>query len=112
MKQVLGKAIVLGYDYTLRLTVTEALFPSNGVFVAQIRTDEDSGTILATISSDNSELVRVSDTVIDIYIPGTKSVNWVADRVVLDIVNTTPNPDKYLGVKLRFLVEKPVTRGL
>lgn len=112
MKEISGKAIVIGYDYTVRLTADSALFPSGAALTAQIRTTEDSETILATLTSAGAELVRISDTVIDIYIPGTKSATWVPGRVVMDIVNTTPNPDQYVGLKLTFTVEKPVTRGL
>lgn len=112
MKEISGKAIIIGYDYTVRLTADTALFPSGASLTAQIRTSEDSETILATLTSGAGELVRFSDTVIDIYIPGTKSATWVAGRVLMDIVNTTPNPDQYVGLKLTFIAEKPITRGL
>lgn len=112
MKEISGKAIMIGYDYTVRLTVDTALFPAGAALTAQIRASEDSEIILATLTSGANELLRVSDTVIDISIPGTKSATWTAGRVLMDIVNTTPNPDQYVGLKLTFIVEKPITRGL
>lgn len=108
-------SLIAGYECRLRLAVVGSdtpVFPVGVTLAAQIRRTRADTSLLATLTSDNGGLLRVSDSEIDIVIGGSSSADWPAGEVVLDLVRTDTDPDKHLGFALRIPVVLPVTRGL
>lgn len=112
MYEIRGQALVLGYDFQMRLAATADIFPPGFTGTAHVRASRDDATILATLTTANGGLVRIDNKNLDLKITGVQSAGWTATSVVLDIVRTDPTPDQYLGIRLTILTEKPVTRGL
>jgi hypothetical protein len=112
MYEIRGQALVLGYDFQMRLAASADVFPPGFTGTAHVRANTDDPTILATLTSGNGGLVRIDNRNLDLKITGAQSAGWTATSVVLDIIRTDPIPDQYLGIKLTILTEKPVTRGL
>lgn len=109
-----GAPIRIGYEWRQRLSVptTPAPFPSGVTFTSHVRANRSDTTVLATLTTDNGGLVRISDTEIDIVIPVSATTVMQAGTVVMDIVRTDTAPDVHLGFELKIPVILPVTRGL
>lgn len=107
-----GPTIVAGYEYRLRIAADLALFPAGCALTSHVRRKVSETAILATLTTANGGLARVSDTEVDIAIAGTASASWQAGTVVLDMVRTDVNPDQHLGFVLEIPVTLAVTRGL
>lgn len=108
-----GSAIVAGYEWRQRITVSAAVppFPEGVALTAHVRATLASDTVLATLSTAAGSIERVDDDSIDLIISGAASVSW-SDTVVLDCVRTDTDPDSYLGFQMAVPVVQPVTRGL
>lgn len=108
-------SLIAGYEWRQRLAVLGSdtpVFPVGVTLAAHIRRKRADAAPLATLTSDNGGLLRVSDSEIDIVIGGSISADWPVGEVVLDLVRTDTDPDKHLGIGLRIPVVLPVTRGL
>lgn len=113
-----GRALMLGYDWTIQLELTPEVlndppyFPAGTEVVAHVRYRTKDTNPLTTLSTFNQKITRVSDSTISITIPGVDSVNWTPGEVVMDLARVDDDPDTYVGVKLTIPTKLPVTRGL
>ena len=64
-----GPAIVAGYAYTLQIETDGATFPVGCTLIAHVRGKVSDSTVLATLSTANGGLTRLSDTILEITIP-------------------------------------------
>lgn len=107
-----GPAIVIGYRYKVPIEADAALFPAGATFTAHVRSKVTSTDILATLTTANGGLLRISDTQLEITISAAQSAGMAAGTVELDIVRTDVSPIQHLGFALKIPVMQPVTRGL
>ena len=107
-----GPAIMIGYAYRLRLEAEGVLFPEGAVFVGQVRQSPRATEVLATLSSANGGLVRVSDHALDLQIVASDTAGMEVGSVVIDVVRTDVSPELHLGFALEIPVLLPVTRGI
>ena len=106
-----GPAIVAGYPYRLQIEADAALFPEGAVFVAEIRAKVSAASVIATLTTANGGLLRVSDTVLELAIAPEASASLGAGSVILDVVRSDLIPPRYLSFFLEIPVVLPVTRG-
>jgi hypothetical protein len=106
---VTGQSIVAGYEWRQRVEASSLLFPDGATYTAQVRATAASATVMATITTAGGGVVRITDRVIELVIPGSSSTLWTGE-VVLDLVRTDTNPDLHMGFFLTVPVVQPVTR--
>jgi len=106
-----GPAIVAGYAYRLQIEADAALFPEGAVFAAEVRTKVSAASVIATLTTANGGLLRVSDTVLELAIAPEATASLGAGGVVLDVVRTDLMPPRHLSFFLEIPVVLPVTRG-
>ena len=107
-----GPAIMIGYAYRLRLEAEGVLFPEGSEFTGHVRAKLEDAQILATLTSANGGLSRVTDSALDLQIGAAETARMTAGSVVVDVVRTDVDPDLHLGFALEIPVMQPVTRGL
>lgn len=107
-----GPAIIAGYEYRLQVETGSAVFPQSCTLAAQLRAKVSDATVIATLTTQNGELLRKSDTVVEIVIAPEASAGLSAGSVVLDMVRTDLVPPRHLQFTLEIPVVRPVTRGL
>jgi hypothetical protein len=107
-----GPAIVAGYEYKLQLEADSPVFPAGCSLTAQVRAKVSDINIIATLTTANGCLARISDTVVEITIPSTATAGLPPGSVVMDMVRTDLEPDRHLSFTLEIPVVRPVTRGL
>lgn len=107
-----GPAIVAGYTYKLQIEAESALFPDGAAFTAQVRSKISASAIIATLSTANGGIARVSDTMVELTIGPEATADLGAGSVVVDIVRTDLIPPRHLSFFLEIPVVLPVTRGL
>jgi hypothetical protein len=107
-----GPAIVAGYEYRLQLEVDSPVFPAGCALTAQARARVSDSAVLATLTTGNGGLARISDTVVEITIPPAVTASLPPGSVVMDMVRTDLEPDRHLNFTLEIPVIRPVTRGL
>lgn len=109
-----GRVIDAGYVWRQRLQfdTTEVVFPVGVALAAHVRATRIANSILATLTTANGGLTRVSDQSIDIVIAASATALMPVGTVVVDIVRTDVDPDEHLGIALNIPVQMPVTRGL
>jgi hypothetical protein len=107
-----GPAIVAGYEYRLRLEADSPVFPEGCTLAAQVRTKVSDSAVIATLTTANGGLARISDIVVEITIPPAATANLPPGSVVMDMVRTDLEPDRHLNFTLEIPVIRPVTRGL
>ena len=107
-----GPAVLVGYEYRLQLEAEGALFPDEARFAGQVRRNANAETVLATLSSESSTILRRSDNTMELIIPETVTGALAPGSVVLDLVRTDLVPPQHLNVFLEIPVLLPVTRGL
>ncbi len=107
-----GPAIVAGYEYKLQLEADGPIFPAGCTLVAQLRSRVSDPVIIATLTTENGGIVRLSDTVVEMTIAPSPTANLPAGSVVIDMVRTDLTPDRHLAFVLEIPVIRPVTRGL
>lgn len=105
-------AIVAGYEYRVQIEAEGQLFPVGCDLVSHVRTKTSATDIVTTLSTGNGGLVRLSDTTLELVIPGPATAALPAGSVVADIVRTDLDPDRHLQFTLEIPVLRPVTRGL
>ena len=64
-----GPAIVAGYEYRLQLEADSPVFPAGCALAAQVHAKVSDSAVIATLSTGNGGLARISDTVVEITIP-------------------------------------------
>ena len=107
-----GPAILVGYQYHLRLEAEAPLFPTGALFIGHMRVKPSDAQILAVISSADGGVTRVSDCVVDLTLSPSQTAGLTPGRVVLDLVRIDLEPDLHLGFSLELPVLLPITRGL
>ena len=107
-----GPAIIAGYAYRLQIEADSPLFPEGAVFTAQIRSKVSATSVIATLTSANGGVLRVSDMVAELVIAPEATAGLGAGSVVVDIVRTDLAPPRHLSFFLEIPVVLPVTRGL
>ncbi|SDB57464.1 hypothetical protein [Bauldia litoralis] len=107
-----GPAIVAGYQYRLQIEAEGGLFPEGAVFTAQLRSKVSAASVIATLSTANGGIVRVSDTVVELVVAPELTTGLAAGSVVIDLVRTDLIPPRHLSFFLEIPVVLPVTRGL
>jgi hypothetical protein len=107
-----GPAIVAGYEYRLRLEAESSVFPAGCALTAQVRAKVSDSAVIATLTTANGGLARISDTVVEVTIPPTATANLPPGSVVMDMVRTDLDPERHLSFTLEIPVIRPVTRGL
>lgn len=106
-----GPAIVIGYDYRVRLETDAAVFAEGASYLAQVRLKPSSTAILVTLTSLSGDIERVNDTCINLRIPATATASMAPGSVVLDVVRDDLDPHQHLGFSLEIPVMLPITRG-
>ena len=107
-----GPAIVAGYEYKLQVEAESPVFPAGCALTAHVRSKVSDSNIIATLTTANGGLARISDTVVEITIPPGSTANLSAGTIVMDVVRTDLHPDLHLNFTLEIPVIRPVTRGL
>jgi len=107
-----GPAIVAGYEYKLQLEADSPVFPEGCSLTAHVRARVSDSAVIATLTSANGGLARISDTVIEIVIPAATTASLPPGSVVMDMVRTDLDPDRHLNFTLEIPIVRPVTRGL
>ena len=107
-----GPAIISGYGYRLQVEADSPLFPEGAVFAAQVRSKISASTVIATLTTANGGILRVSDTVVEMVIAPEATAGLGAGSVVVDVVRTDLIPPRHLSFFLEIPVVLPVTRGL
>lgn len=107
-----GPAIVAGYEYKLQLEADSRVFPEGCSLAAHVRARVSDSTVVATLTTANGGLARISDIVVEITIPPASTAGLSPGSVVMDMVRTDLEPDRHLNFTLEIPVVRPVTRGL
>lgn len=107
-----GPAVVAGYEYKLQLEADGPIFPAGCALTAQVRAKVSDSAVIATLTTANGGLTRISDSVVEITIAPSATANLPAGSVFMDMVRTDLNPDRHLNFNLEIPVIRPVTRGL
>jgi len=107
-----GPAIVAGYEYRLQLEADSPIFPAGCALTAQVRGKVSAGAVIATLTTANGGLNRITDTIVEVLLPPAVTVHIPAGSVVMDLVRTDLEPDRHLNFILEIPVVRPVTRGL
>ncbi|MCB1502839.1 MAG: hypothetical protein KDK07_24190 [Bauldia sp.] len=107
-----GPAIVAGYPYRLQIEAETPLFPHDAVFAAEVRARVSAASVIATLTTANGGLLRVSDTVLELAIAPEVTTGLGAGSVILDVVRTDLIPPRHLAFFLEIPVVLPVTRGM
>ena len=107
-----GPAIVAGYEYKLQLEAESPIFPEGCSLTAHVRGRVSDNNVIATLTTANGGLARISDTVVEITIPPAATASLPPGSIVMDVVRTDLEPDRHLNFTLELPVVRPVTRGL
>jgi len=107
-----GPAIVAGYAYKLQIEAESPVFPEGCALTAHVRSKVSDSAIIATLTTANGGLARISDTIVEITIPATATTNVAPGTIVMDVVRTDVHPALHLNFTLEIPVVRPVTRGL
>lgn len=109
-----GQIITAGYDWAIQLGFDKSpiSFPSNAAFVAQVRRDPAAEDILATLSTANGNIVRISDKILQLRLPGSMSIGWPDRTAFIDMVRTDSGLKQHLGFMLTVPVRRAITRGI
>ena len=107
-----GPAIVAGYEYRLQIEADSPVFPPECTLAAQVRAKVSDNAIIATLTTANGGLARITDVTVEITIPPAATAALPPGHVVMDMVRTDLEPDRHLNFTLEIPVIRPVTRGL
>lgn len=109
-----GPAIRPGYPWRLSLGY-ERISPAGTAFACQIRASVASAEVIATLTSANGGIVRVSDDRIRLVWDSPPADLASGDglrAVVMDVIRTDLDPNEHLQFSLMVPVREPVTRGI
>jgi hypothetical protein len=104
--------ILIGFEWRARVTVTgsPAAFPAGCQLAGQARVTDAMGKVFSTLTTANTQIVRVSDTVIDLVIPPEDTADLQEGTAVIDVVRTDVTPPAHFGFILTPKVKRPPTR--
>jgi len=107
-----GPAIIIGYEYHLQIEAATDLFPTAARLTGQLRSKVSAASVLATLSTGNGGIRRVSVRTLELVIPAEATATLSPGSAVLDLVRTDLTPPRHLAFLLEIPVVRPVTRGL
>lgn len=107
-----GPAIIIGYEYRLQIEAETDLFPLEAQLTGQLRAKVSALTVLATLSTGNGGIRRISARTLELVIPPEATTTLSSGSAVLDLVRTDLTPPRHLAFLLEIPVVRPVTRGL
>ncbi len=112
-KKFKGQIITTGYDWTIQFSFENSahVFPETATFVSQLRRDPNVDDVLATLTSANGGVTRISDKIIQLRLEGDITKDWPARTVWLDVVRTDLGHE-HLGFILKVPVRRAITRGI
>ena len=107
-----GPAVLIGYAWRLQIEADAPVFAEGTSYAGQLRERPNAADVLATLTSVDHGILRISDTVLELALRPDQTASLAPGRVVLDLVRTDLAPDLHLGFLLELPVILPVTRGL
>ncbi|SFL11528.1 hypothetical protein SAMN05444421_1331 [Celeribacter marinus] len=107
-----GPAVLIGYAWRLQIEAEAPVFTEGASYAGQIRERPNAADVLATLTSADLGILRISDTLLELALRPDQTAGLAPGRVVLDLVRTDLAPDLHLGFLLELPVILPVTRGL
>ena len=107
-----GPAIIIGYEYRLQIEAEADLFPAEAQLTGQLRSKVSAAPVLATLSTANGGIRRMSVRTLLLVIPPEATAALSPGSAVLDLVRTDLTPPRHLAFLLEIPVVRPVTRGL
>lgn len=107
-----GPAIIIGYEYRLQIEAEADLFPVEARLVGQVRSRVSASAAVATLTSENGDILRLSDRVVELVVPSAATSQLAPGSAVIDMVRTDLIPPRHLAFILEIPVIRPVTRGL
>jgi hypothetical protein len=105
-------SIKRGLRWSTRLTVTgaaSAYFPTGVLIRSQVRATEYSPTALATLTTENGGITRVSDDAIDLVMTAVQTAEFGIGTVVLDFLRMDSAFPVDYGIKIRVKVDQGIT---
>jgi len=107
-----GPAIIIGYEYRLQIEAEADLLPVGVQLTGQLRSKVSAAPVLATLSTGNGGIRRLSVRKLELVIPPEATAALLPGSAVLDLVRTDLTPPRHLAFLLEIPVVRPVTRGL
>ena len=107
-----GPAIIIGYEYRLQIETEADLFPPEAQLTGQLRSKVSAAPELATLSTANDRIRRISARKLELVIPPEATATLMPGSAVLDLVRTDLAPPRHLAFLLELPGVRPVTRGL
>jgi hypothetical protein len=109
-----AKVIRTGCEWKLKIKVISAAvgtFPPQARFQCQFRAENADGPVLANLTTDNGQIVRVDDdNNLELTLKASDSVDWTVEKVVADIVRIDLSQRQHLGFDLEIPVKRTITR--
>ena len=109
-----ARVIRTGCEWRLKIkVVSDAIgtFPEAARFHCQFRAENENGVVLADLTSENGQIVRVdSDNNLEIILKQEDSAGWTCSKVVADIIRTDLAQRQHLGFDLEIPVKRTITR--
>lgn len=105
-----GPPVYPGYHWSARINadVTPVLFPAGVALVAHVRI-QPGAPLLATLTTANGGVVRVSDTEIDLILTEAQTAALPAGFISIDVARTDLTHWQFLGFMLSVPVIPTVT---
>lgn len=102
--------IVAGYAWSTDMTLEPdaVYFPAGCALRAQVR-EAAGGALLATLTTADGTITRVSDTVVRVTVPASALADRRVPSVSFDLVRTDMAPDTHYGFIVTVPVLQPVT---
>lgn len=114
-----GRIIEKGYPWSVRLKIatTPGLFPAGVELTGHVKAKRGDASPLAVLTTEGGQIVRVSDTEVDITIPGdvtgtfpvAANAQGPLATVTMDFVRTDTAEPEHLQFALTVPVQQPVT---
>jgi hypothetical protein len=71
-----GPAVMIGYPWRLQIEAAAPVFVEGAAYAGQLRLRASDPTVLATISSAEGGVLRVSDTVLELALRPDQTLAW------------------------------------
>ena len=107
-----GPAIIIGYENRLQIEAEADLFSAEAQLTGQLRSKVSAAPVLATLSTGNGGIRRLSVRKLELVIPPEATAALLPGSAVLDLVRTDLTPPRHVAFLLEIPVVRPVTRGL
>lgn len=108
-----GNEIEIGYPWSIDIQVDgpTVLFPEGCALIAQVRKQTPDSAVLATMSTGNGGITRVSDTEITMALTATQTATLTTGYVTTDLVRSDTSPATFVGLAIDIPVLQPATRA-